>query len=376
MNKLIFFVCILVLYACKPDRADNEILVFDIIGNLDTRVDTTKTWNDFASSVEVIPLETNDSNLLSSFTIQNVVGDRIVGLNRLGITRDGITFFTSGGKADIRIFDTQGKLIRTIDRMGKGGREYPALDNLWVGQDPLCFKIATNGKLYAYDEYGEYQGTDSLDLTASAVYLGEGKYLAEVSAFSKNQYKCQLLVLDEKGKAREKLLPEKIDSVRLSSVSFSLHGKMASSPQGVFYKNAISDTVYLISPHQVPRAVAVFPSGTAKQENFSNGNSLNDFTKWMGERLMVSYYYPFGDKYYISYSFKGKSYTELWEKGNNKPLARNLGLKLKSGKKISAKPQWMFDHKAYFLVDAYKVVDEVEGITEDSNPVLIIVTLK
>lgn len=87
-----------------------DIQVFDLDRNLN--VDTSGTWKDFASSVEVIPLETNDSVLLAAYSIFAVDGEKIIGINRVvNKTSDG-WFILSGAKADIRILNTKGNQVQ------------------------------------------------------------------------------------------------------------------------------------------------------------------------------------------------------------------------------------------------------------------------
>lgn len=381
-NLFVLFLFIL-LFACSPQKEKMEFQVFDLVKNLDLMIDTTKTWNDFASSVSIVPLETKDSALLASFSIQDVVGNYIIGINRQVTVINGMTYQLGDGKADVRIFNEAGKLVRTIDYQGKGAKEYPSISALWIEEEPVTLKIISDERMFVYDLEGNYLKTNTLEKSfGTAYYAGEGKYVTEVPKYPIRENAFQLNIIDGEGKVVKEIFQEKLDSAQRAGMQFSVNGKMIKVNGGVWYKNSYCDTVYQVTSQGEVSPVACFPSGDyglgATVTALKGEIDIQKIVSEMSKCLMLGNFYPFGDKYFVSYSLKGKGYQEIWEKGSDKPLVRSgkLRFQFDDGGSIAITPELIVDNKAYFLIDAYKVMDHVEGVNEESNPVLIILTLK
>lgn len=375
----------LFLAGCGESKPYHSIQLFDLNGNLNVKADTTKTWNDFASSVQIIPLETNDSVLLASYTISAVDGDKIIGINRvINKTSDG-WFVISGAKADIRIFSTEGKQLQKIDRLGKGAEEYTDLGRLLVSKNPLTIQVRDNKRLLSYNDKGEYLRTDSLKRNFfNMVSLDERRYLAEAAVFPVEEYRYLLGIFNNEGGIEKELLPVKCDTTKLARMPFTVYGVLRPAENGAFYKNPYSDTLYQVTSGLQVNPLAVFLCGErnySKMLDIQPGRDWNVLLDVGKELISINDYAVWGKYIFLSYFCK-QNYYEIWEKGGSRPLVRktgkqeNGGITLNIGNgSIDLFPQFFQDGKAYFIVDAYRLLDIVEGITEDSNPVLIIVTV-
>lgn len=378
MKKSWILFTLFALWQCSGQEKSASFQVFDLEANMHERIDSTLTWNDLASSVEVIPLETTDSNLISEFKIIDIVDDKIIGYNRQSNV-SGVGAVMSS-KEDIRIFNTKGEQVKMINRRGRSGEEYSNIESLALEYNPLLFKVRERKKMLVYDENGKYVRMDSLKYELGQLYcLGEGKYVGENISYRSGEL-YDLVVEDQYGKPITSLFPAKIDTTRKQMVMIFRYGVMTKIPDGLLYKNAYKDTIYQIAPDLSVKPYGMFKWGENREDGQrEGGNSIEEALENVYKKLYVSSIYPFGDKIYISYSINRDFYGEIWTQGEGKPIVRNRdGIKFRfdNGKEIGLKPSLIKDNKAYFLVDSYKVQDEVGGINEDSNPVLIIVHLK
>lgn len=377
---------LLCLCACGKKEPETTFQTFDLLSNLNVGVDSAKTWNDFASSVDVIPLETNDSVLLATFKIKGIVGDKIVGVNRVeNRTAEGWVIL-SGSKADIRIFDVRGKYRGIIDRKGKGEQEYADLGIVLVGKDPFVIQVLDNRKLVAYDERGKWLRTGSMREGGwEAGYLGKDRFLMESPIYPLNAYKYQVFIADGNGQTIREMFPVTVDSLDWARMSFSRNGMIRPAPDGVWYKNAYCDTVYKVTAEGEAEIAAVFLCGEKSYSRIFEviGNQSGMQGMEAADRLIgVTDYSVFGEHVYIRYVTDNKVYSEIWKIGEKQPLVRQTGkygecgIALELGKKrLNVLPQWIENNKAYFIIDAYKAMEAVEGITEEDNPVLVIVNL-
>lgn len=375
---------LLLLWACSPERESLPYRVFDIEANLNETIDSACTWNDLATSVKMLPLETNDSVLLATFRICGVVGDRIVGINRVvNKTADGWIMLT-GAKSDIRIFDTQGKQIRKIDRQGKGGQEYTELAGLMVEEDPFVIRLVNDKRILTYNDRGEYLRTDSLEKSCfKLIPLGKKAYVGENMLFPVDRYKYQVDVINLQGKVEKTLFPVTAEILKSEHLPFTAFGLLQSTEEGAFYKNPYCDTLYRILPDGQIQPEAVFCCGKYRYALILDRTSVG--MEEIEEGLIaVSGYHCWGDCALISYQWKGKMVHEGWQAGADRPFVRKTGgfehnglaLKLADGSTVDVMPQWIRGGKAYFVVEAYRLAGHVPGITEESNPVVFIITLK
>lgn len=385
MRLLLFILLLTLLFACKLDNKSTGIQSFDLETNLRKNIDSTLTWNDLATNISISPLETGDSSLLASFSIQDIVGDKIVGINRvMNVTKEG-WMILSGSKADIRIFDINGKQQQVIDRLGKGGEEYTEIVTVLAGREPFTVKVVNDKNLLTYTPDGKFLSRDSMAKNYFKIaHMDKGKYIGDNPNYPIQDYKYMVSVMDEKGKIIAELLPVQAGTTR--QPAFTSVSLLASVPGGVLYLDRHTDTVYRITPEIKAEPYCVFQCGPYAGINTKNIISTGDITKYfqdMEKYITISGISPFHDRFLVNYSFEGKSYWEVWEQGGASPIARKKGpygegftFRFDNGETLDIQPQLIQDNKAYFILDAYKVVDKIPGITEESNPVLIIIDLK
>lgn len=388
IKNYIYCIGLFLWCACTSNPKPALFEEFDLEANIKKTIDSTCTWNDLAAAVHIVPLETNDSVLLATFHISAVVGDQIIGINRVeNRTAEG-WIILSGSKSDLRIFNEQGKQVRVIDRKGKSGEEYTDLLTFMVEENPFTIKVIDNKRLLSYNEKGEYLRTDTLKKDYfNVIPLGKETYLAENSVFPISNYTFFVHLLDRQGNVKKELLPVTLDTLQLKKMSFTSYGMLRSRDGGAFYKPPYGDTLYRITPEGQVMPEAVFHCGDyrfAQVLKLKPGASWEEIEKMERNLIHLNSYDRWKDYFFIRYSWNKKNIQEVWKKGEGRPFVRKVGeagksglaLELEDGTSLNLVPDLIKNGKAYFIVEASQLAGHVRGMTEESNPALVIVTLK
>lgn len=135
----------LILHSCSYEQNVKEgTFVIDYNDN------TIFKWENIIDIEEVIPLETNDSCLLS-YANKCIVGD-----NRI--------VYSDSKQRALYVFDRKGKFIYAIDALGVGDLEYTMIKDVIVSQNKLNIMILDNTSILVYDlADGTYVDRISLD---------------------------------------------------------------------------------------------------------------------------------------------------------------------------------------------------------------------
>ena len=159
----IFTLIALCLFSCGGKKhQSNKLETISINGN----IRQTLNLSSFVDTIEFIPLETNDENLIGSI-------ERILYWNEKYYIR------TTQGRlhGKLSVFDKTGKYLWGLNRIGNGPGEYPELKE---------FAITENGNITAtsyrkiinYDSTGVFLSENKTDfLGFEFVYIGNDNYI-------------------------------------------------------------------------------------------------------------------------------------------------------------------------------------------------------
>lgn len=136
--------CCVLLSACHSNTpVHNSTPVID--GNATAKADISELF----AEINAAPLQTTDSSLVGGIVI-NVKrsGNRLFMLNQVG------------SHANLLCFDTTGKFIYTLDRIGHGPQEYTYLGDFMTDPGSDTMVLATEkGKYMVFDTVGNYIST-------------------------------------------------------------------------------------------------------------------------------------------------------------------------------------------------------------------------
>lgn len=189
-----FFVVVLFLISCKSEQKTSNFEQIKI--SLDDEEDISIF--DICSNIELVPLETSDSILLSIIYVQPYLGNFLIRQNN---------------PQQVCYFDSIGHFMFRINNLGRGDKEYASLSNVTINPyDRSIYLLESLDYLNQYDLKGDFQKKISLDsikgilnsviaLNQDTVLLISGQNKLTYSFFSLknkcviNQYQDSILVL-------------------------------------------------------------------------------------------------------------------------------------------------------------------------------------
>ena len=151
---------LLFIFSCtnkKVQAGETVVIDFDKIISDTGRVDLS----DFVSSLEYVPLETNDSCLLTNFPVVQYVSSDYILVN------------ASKNKKDIPplLFDRQGNFIRRIGRFGQSPGELAGVpDNGYIGTNNHIYLYVNGASMSVYEYAEDGKCVRSNTLSKSSLY--------------------------------------------------------------------------------------------------------------------------------------------------------------------------------------------------------------
>lgn len=192
MKKIFLIVGILMLLVgCSGRSADSNECI--IVGTRTVPYDVEQLSSTL-SHFDLIPLETNDSCLISDIDV---------------IKKRNNKYYIQSGRKYLHVFDENGKFLRKIGNIGEGEGEYPILSDFDVDTEHI-YLLALR-KLYVYDLFGKFLKTINLKDNVRTIRCIEGGFLTFINSA---QGEDGLGVMDKDGKMIRTALP-KNEALRL-----------------------------------------------------------------------------------------------------------------------------------------------------------------
>ena len=252
---LCFFISILCSGCTKSENKDKVVIpVGDVVGT-----GSILNLSDYAESVEYIPLETNDSVLISKI-------DQIAFEDGAIVIKDDYY--------SCKIFDENGKYRCSVGRLGEGPDEFitirridliPGANQLFMEAVPQkYFLYDTEGNLIQHIQYPNYP----TDYNAYGVTrLNENTFYADIVSYLNIHYQGMLFRVDSSLSEVIKEFPNYVHREKEDKHSFSGTYEVATTyrfKDNVRTYKAISDTVFTVGPDMEMRAAYIFDFGKYK----------------------------------------------------------------------------------------------------------------
>ena len=366
--KIILYVFLIVCtISCNSVAEKEEATVSIDLDNI-----STPSYYDYFSRMELIPLETNDSSLISSVS-------KIVHRNN--------RYYILDKEMDrIVVFDDQGNFLNLINKKGNGPGEYTGLSD-------FCFNDFTNelnllvpmGGIYRYDTLGnEFKGKiplpDNVPAAHNLVPMEKGVYLL----FSESKDGKKMLVYDTE---RDEVIIEMYDIPKFILFNTIYHHSY--SPyyllnEQIHFVQGYNGDVFTIDKN----GMKLKYHWDFGEQNFSiEGLPERDIRYYMKYMRTTGARYAnafnmFGEnsRYYVAnFLYNHKSHTLIYDKQQKVPI---VFTKFKEGNAclpifLDEEAMYSFFNPALPTVSLHigqvdaNVTKQVEQISPESNPVII-----
>ncbi len=232
-KKLIVILLLSVLYGCK-ERASIQDASAEMLDMSSAKVGT---FSDFAdrlfSGAECIAFTFDDKDAMFSSV------DKVV-------CHSGCYYLMDGSLGKLVVADSNGKVISTIGRRGRGSDEFLQITDFDVDSDGSVWILdGRKDKLFHYSDVYSFMNSKKLPYEISHIKcLPDNRMLVELSSWDKSRYKGrQVIIVD----AEFNVIGELLDyclfdpDYELPSVGFSDCGET------VLYHRPVDDMVYRIA---------------------------------------------------------------------------------------------------------------------------------
>ncbi len=385
--------CAIIAGCGSNKESEGQLPVIDVAGAYSNI--TPVNLSEYASAIDYIPLETTDSSLIH--------GD-IISIS-IAPTDQGVVIYRPNSSQRPLHFSNTGKFITAIGTAGRSEKEFDFMYNVFTHNNFI--DIASHNKINTYNlNDGSFANNIPTIIQSFEIYrYPDGTYT--YLNIDMNTKEDNIIVLDSKGdtiatRLIKEFKPDKpsaedmeqTENIKASGVSFFVASKP--NPSAIYAGN---DSPFLLvnekdTLYTLDKAAQMHPKYLVNYGEFKPGFYWNVFLlesdKFITGRALFNFrQYPNIDKnyrftYFIydkqSGTTRGMKYDEdLKSAGFVNDLDANG---------IAFYPKALVNGKMYQLVDAIHFMDIAEKsssqrmkevaatLTEESNPVLVVATLK
>ena len=372
---ILFIGTSIVFHACKNNTTETQQNTPYTIDMAQLFEDAKQTpefkWNSLAERVDLIPLPQTD-RILTWLTVQ-------------GLNDEGKALLVSIADGTIAVVDIKtGELVSSFNRVGRAGNEYlmpfSQILNARIYENEIYVHDEALKRLQVYDLSGKYLRSVNIktdDRISTFDIIDKHTFmLTQVPLPSSDENIIPsnfILMVDDNGDTIRSYFPLKFEHAPIMMQSCDCPFIY---DEGVLVSGGHigNDTMYMITAKEIhPFLITDFGKrGEIRKREFEG---VDDVT-------FDDVYWPFYFGYYKDMLFSRliyleKRYTSIWEK--DQLLAFKEGgfaCDLPGGGSVELYEGTILGNKLIAPVEAHKLVGIVDGVTENDNPFLVIVTLK
>ncbi|WP_102407418.1 6-bladed beta-propeller [Parabacteroides bouchesdurhonensis] len=382
MYKL-YIIIFIFLLGCTNTQKENietsdskqSIPQYEIASNINISIKDTFKWNSIAKKYTLLPLETKEYIGASS---------------QINYLDDSLIIIIDNQTQSLFYFDMKGDLKKKFNKTGNGPGEYQYLSFSKYNKEDSTLLIFDNGNSkilkysfnndLIYDKKVNNKSWKNICFSDNTGHL----YTKNIS-----ESKALISVLNDDLSIKcDYLFFDTLASIRTKTCIF-LQTNKSNTVDKFLINEASNDTVYEIN------SSCIKPFCIIKKENHAIPVSqIDNFLKLPPENdyILYSTIDAFSSYMLYRYLYKGVSKIELWSSESNEKIAnselRRSGSDLRSplkggfkfefntGNSINILPSYVSDSRLAFLIPAEECLNEIEGVKEDDNPLLLLIDLK
>lgn len=361
-KSALIFSLLLIIVSCNNVR-ENEYTIIDLSAGInENNVSGISDLNKIADVENIIPIETNDSSLLTYVQIAGV------GKENIGIY-DSRSFFIVDKK--------DGRIHSRIQKAGEGPDEYMSINQVRMNNDLIYIADFHKKRINIYTPDGDLLDYIENDSINKFDIMDNGNFVTTASTNSSTKY--NIAVFDSLWNFQRNGLPKK------ESTGFAIvysEGTVKYNNE-LYFKSIIGDTIYHITS-DADKPYLVLNKGIYKMpDQLRRDLSEMDAQK---HKYINSEFVLIASKYlFINYSYDRKRYFDIWDTETSALLYRSIfspaggkpGIPLLiKDKTVNVWPFFVSGDHLYCVLEDEAVRYLLPGLPEDSNPVMIELKIK
>lgn len=370
MKQALQLLILLFLASCQsPQPQQTDVFTLNLHSSIGKSLKSDYTFNGDAKNIEYIPI--NDCDIPMG-----------VNLSFFGV--DNNNFYIRDVRyGTIFIVDKETRNLSSFSRVGRGPEEYSRIGYAYVDSETSLIHVFENqimatGKHLTYNTEGKCIAKEFLSERGIGEPIFHSNQYNVMKSPSRGDAKHQFFITDNNFNIKQKIFP--IDSLMSQAESLvAINGYLVntSNKDIAIIGRSDLDTVFTVKNDKVEPLLVLkrdkyrFPSENIKGVM----NPLDPY-------IQTIFLHSIAHNYLITYMFEGVFYFDVWQKNSGELIARfdnsngeyGYPFELPTGRKIKVIPQYTDENNMYFILQAPALVDVIDGVKEDDNPVIIHVT--
>lgn len=353
---------------CKQSKREHNtsIPVFDLGAAITKQIPDTFTWNSIAKKITYVPISTS-SDALFAWAMPVYIGKDF---NCMVDHKTNTIFRT----------DKKGNVINSFSRKGQGPGEYGMISYVHVCLQDSTIRVSDQrgNKYIIYDFEGNLVKSMLLkDKGISTPILISDNYIvARGGGYSDHK----LYITDKEANIKQRLFPMDTTLTEMNCMLLASQINFCKNRDLAVVNFADEDIVFTVTQRGA-EPLCIFNKGKYKLP-YSDLMLTTQGSPYMRTMWISS----IPNYYLITYMLKNVFYDEIWSKADtqiksrvpNKAGAGGFQFVLPSGKKIRFNSRSLYIHgnTVATYIDAVTASEAgVPGVSEDDNPVLVIMEL-
>ena len=354
---LLFSMC-----TSPKQRAEGELPVLDVANGYKAALPDTFTWNSITKNVRMIPLKT----------------EKLIGRNPVvKYFSEDLIIITDFATQSIFVFDGEGREKVSFSHYGPGPKEYLFMTRVNYNKtDSLVLLYdGAQEKLLRFDLEGKFVDARSAKTGGTILKIDPEGHLFSVN----REGKSLVSVWDDDLRMMAEYLP--FDTLYNDAQKLSCRMLLGKSIQTNDLKilPVLGDTVYSITKESIEPFCIVNRDGyKCSSDKLNNMMDVSDSSDYLNEEVIQTF------SSYFQYA--AKNVLQLWDMRTGELIARHRaehignyqyiwGLRyvFPSGNEIRESGfDYVYKNSGIFILQADECLDDVEGLTADDNPVLLV----
>lgn len=382
-RALPFFMCLTflaILSSCtqkseKPDTSTNadKLPILNLAEQIEAKVPDTFTWNSIQKKVTFIPLETTEASMIGHLSLSYI--------------DDGVILIGDGKTYNILLFNIEGKSISHFNHQGNGPGEYFSINGLFFNPSDSTINLYDR----QYENWITYtlKGKPLSSISTKKLFKGGVAYCKGNRIITGNSSgKTRLSLFNKDFRLIKGVLP--LDSIQSLQEyrPINFFSNSTWTKDILLYTNtAETDTIWACTSEVKP--FFIVDKGKYVMPQAERSDYFKAFLELNPTYPKDFHFDAFSNYVLMKYLYKGLEVAELWDLPTGKILSRcslrnvvtkevfsdGFAYTLPSGNVIHVLPRYVTQGKLVFVLSPEDLMDDISGLKEDDNPVLMVINL-
>ena len=381
--NLYFFIFAILLIGTSCSKRNNSLKNDYTTVSVDVE-ENSINLSELFDNIEPVYLETNDSSL---------IGDN----PKISFTEKHI-FIRS--ENTIKIFDFEGKFLKSIDKRGEGSGEYNNISDFYINKKLERIEILDKGqkKILNYTYDGEYLGNVSLGFRGTKIVRDAENSLYVYCGYVRDENNIyKINVIDDKDRHSFYEIDEKKSQYLHIMNQIYFH---KNNEDDILFFEPFNDTIYTLHSHELKPKYVISYNGRNVPESFYTNNDFSDVFEFFQEYNKHDYVNSTynvietdnkllfscrkgSEKYFVVYDKTDKtahSYNrivdDLFSDGLEIPFQSDEFIFFAENNTtlFLVQPYWLMEHKDKIVSEKLKLI--LQDLDEEDNPILMVGRMK